>query len=69
MDEAGNFHTEMPVSHPSVAYLSVGGSVISFLLSPGGETKITVNLREMTRASSRLRKDAKPEGKKVYLKD
>ena len=50
-----------------MAYLSVGGSVISFLLSPGGETKITVNLREMTRASSRLRKDAKPEGKKVYF--
>lgn len=67
LDEAGNFHTEMPVSHPSVAYLSVGGSVISFLLSPSGETKITVNLREMTRASSRLRKDAKPEGKKVYF--
>lgn len=36
LDEAGNFHTKMPVSHPSVAYLSVGGSVISFLLSPGG---------------------------------
>lgn len=67
LDEAGTFHTEMPTSHPSVAYLSVGGSVISFLLSPGGETKITVNLREMTRASSRLQKDAKPEGKKVYF--
>lgn len=67
LDEAGNFHTEISVSHPSVAYLSVGGSVVSFLLSPGGETKVTVNLREMTRASSRLQKDTKAEGKKVYF--
>ena len=67
LDEVGNFHTEISVSHPSVAYLSVGGSVVSFLLSPGGETKVTVNLREMTRASSRLQKDTKAEGKKVYF--
>ncbi len=67
LDEAGNFHTEISVSHPSIASLSVGGSVVSFLLSSGGETKVTVNLREMTRASSRLQKDTKTEGKKVYF--
>lgn len=58
---------EISVSHPSIAYLSVGGSVVSFLLSPSEEIKITMNLREMTRPSSRLQKDTKAEGKKIYF--
>lgn len=66
-DEAGNFRVEVPVSHPSVAYLNVGGVPVSFLLAAGEEIRMYVNLREVTRASSRLRRKAKPEGEKVYF--
>ncbi|MFR5759367.1 MAG: hypothetical protein ACLUE2_17285 [Bacteroides cellulosilyticus] len=62
LDEVGNFHTEISVSHPFCRLFKCGWICCFFLLSPGGETKVTVNLREMTRASSRLQKDTKAEG-------
>ena len=67
VDETGHFSFEVPVASPSVAYLMVGTSRLPIFLVQGDETKVTVNLREATRSTSRVLKNTKPEGKAIYF--
>lgn len=67
VNEDGTFHAEIPLVAPTQVYFSSSFLGTSLLLAPNKETRLFINLREIGRAESKLRKDEKPYGKKVYV--
>lgn len=65
----GSFRTEVELHAPTCVWLAVGEDrkVHTLFLVPGEETKVFVNLRELSRAQSKLLKDTKPSGQPMYF--
>lgn len=61
----GTFRIELDIPCPQI--ISVLNANISFCVAPGEETNIIINLREIFRSQSKLRKGEKAEGKKAYF--
>lgn len=66
VNEDGTFCTEVELHAPTSVSLKIGESAIKLFLIPGKEITVAVNLREISRARSRLLKNKKSEGDKVY---
>ena len=62
----GTFSAEIPVAITTPACIYMNNQVLYLYLTPGEETKIFINLRELTRAQSKLHRDDKPYGEKIY---
>jgi len=65
--EDGTFSAEIPVVTTTPVKTNLYGQDIRFYLAPGEETTVYLNLREITRATSRLRKSEKAEGSIAYF--
>ena len=66
--EDGSFCTAIDLSAPTSLDLVMGREKISTLfMTPGEDTKIIINLREISRSQSKLLKQNKPEGEKLYF--
>lgn len=66
--EDGTFRTEIALHAPTCVRLAVGKeSMYKLFLVPGQETKVVVNLREISRSKSKLLKENKPEGRQLYF--
>lgn len=64
----GTFQQEIPLYGTSLLTLSVGGTSCNFYMEPDGKTEILINLPEIGRQSSALRKAEKSYGEKIYFK-
>lgn len=67
INEDGTFRTEVELHAPTSIGLLTGAGMNKVFLVPGQETTVIINLREISRLQSRLLKDNKPEGKKLYF--
>lgn len=65
--EDGTFSTEVPVVTTTPVAIDFYGQSIRFFLAPENETTVYINQREITRNTSKLRKDEKPEGSIAYF--
>lgn len=66
VENDGSFKMEKPVLTVTPATIITPFGQINCWLAPGEETHILINLMEYTRRQSRLNKDSKPIGRKVY---
>lgn len=66
LENDGSIKLEMPVLSVTPATIITPVGQINCWLAPGEETHILINLMEYTRRQSRLNKDSKPIGRKVY---
>lgn len=68
VNKDGTFKTEFDLIAPAVVNIQTGdGKGIKAHIAPGEETNVTINLSELCRSRSKLRKDEKPEGAKAYF--
>ncbi len=68
VNEDGTFHAEIELYAPAMVGMRVGQDAhFDVFLVPGKELDMTINLRELSRSESKLLKDQRPEGKKVYF--
>lgn len=66
--EDGSFCTVIDLSAPTSLDLVMGREKISTLfVAPGEETKVVINLREISRSQSKLLKQNQQEGEKLYF--
>lgn len=65
INEDGSFSTEIDVISPTPCAVYLG-DILNFFVAPGEETIIYINLPEMYRSQSRLRKDEPATGKVIY---
>ena len=62
----GTFSAEIELFSPTPCALRISNS-LNFFLAPGEETVLYINLPEIYRQQSKLRKNEKPTGKSLYL--
>lgn len=64
----GTFQQEIPLYGICQIQLSIGDSPCNFYMQPGKTTEVLLNLPEISRQSSSVRKNEKPQGEKIYFK-
>ncbi len=64
----GSFSKEVPLtsSTPCTIYMS-GSSPLQIFMEPGQTTEVYINMREISRRSSKFHKEGKPNGEVIYV--
>lgn len=66
VNEDGTFRTELEMASPAWVIFHIGEGMVKLFLAPNQESNVVVNLREVSRSQSKLLKEQKPDGQKIY---